>query len=87
MVVQFARWTPRDELEGVETFVLNPRTGEGSYLGEALPRILSLDPEHVLFLEEEPYPRVTLGSSYGENASLLLKHQGAHRCSTCAGIR
>ena len=42
----------------VETYVLDPETGEGEYWGDSLPSMLAVTDEFAVFSWETPYPRV-----------------------------
>lgn len=42
----------------VETYVLDPETGAGEFWGDSLPAVLSLTPEHVVFLRRIPFPQL-----------------------------
>ena len=42
----------------VETYVLDPETGEGEYWGDSLPSMLAVTDEFVVFSWNAPYPRV-----------------------------
>lgn len=63
VLVQFARRRREDVLNGidryeVESFLVDPSTGEGLYLGEDLPEILVLDKERAAFALRDPFPQV-----------------------------
>lgn len=65
VVVQFARQSVEDLEAGVarpsfETFVLDVHAGEGTYLGDTLPRILWAGGDRALFASADPYPRIKL---------------------------
>ena len=42
----------------LETYVLDPETGEGEYWGDSLPSMLAVTDEFVVFSWGAPYPRV-----------------------------
>lgn len=67
LVVQFGRRKGQDVVNGIdrygiETYLLDVQTGEGLYLGESLPRVLSLHRDRVVLLHEDPYPRIEVAS-------------------------
>lgn len=67
LVVQFGRRRGQDVVNGIdryeiETYLLDVGTGEGVYLGESLPRVLSLDRGRVVLLYEDPYPRIEVAA-------------------------
>lgn len=63
VLVQFRRRRTEDVLNGidryeVESFLVDPSTGEGLYLGEGLPEILVLEKERAVFVLRDPFPQV-----------------------------
>jgi 6-bladed beta-propeller len=42
----------------LETYVLDPETGEGQYLGDSIPRIMYLSERRMITLKNDPYPRL-----------------------------
>jgi len=63
LIVQFGRRTKQEILAQtdtyvVETFLVDPQTGEGLYIGEGFPEVLSLEVENLLLIQEDPFPRV-----------------------------
>lgn len=45
-------------VEALETFAIDIASGEGYYLGDELPQVAFFDSETVVFLYEEPFPRI-----------------------------
>jgi hypothetical protein len=70
VLIQYGRRLREDILEGrnryaVETFIVDPPTGQGMYLGDELAQILAINTHRVALLHPEPFPRVevaTLGA-------------------------
>lgn len=63
LIVQYARRTAQDirdriDRYTVESFVVDPGTGEGSYLGEDLLQVLAMNDSQLAVVEVEPYPRI-----------------------------
>ncbi len=63
VMIQYGRRTQQEALDGVdryivETYAVDPSTGEGMYLGEDLPQVLTLTKDRVVFLHVDPFPRV-----------------------------
>ncbi|WP_425153943.1 hypothetical protein [Candidatus Palauibacter sp.] len=42
----------------VETYVLDPETGEGEYWGDSIPSLLTVTDEYAVSYRNDPYPRV-----------------------------
>ena len=42
----------------VETYVLDPGTGEGEYWGDSIPPLLAVSDEYAVFYRNDPYPQV-----------------------------
>lgn len=64
VVVQYARRTAQDLAErredryDIDTYVLDPLTGQGLYVGDAVPQVLAVRGDRVALLFPAPYPRV-----------------------------
>ena len=63
IVAQYSRWLRQDVIDQtgehvLETFVIDPITGNGHYWSDELPRIVWLSDEYVLTLLPDPFPRV-----------------------------
>ena len=63
VLVQY-RFQRKEDLENrtgrytIETWALDPATGQGEFWGDALPSMLALTDEYAVFSYEEPYPRI-----------------------------
>ncbi len=42
----------------IETYALDPQTGEGEFWGDSLPPMLAVTEDHAVFSYDNPYPRV-----------------------------
>lgn len=66
VVVQYARRTAQDLAEGredrydIDTYVLDPLTGQGLYVGDEVPRVLAVRGDRLALLFPTPYPRVEI---------------------------
>lgn len=64
-IVQFGQRSRADVLDKidrytVETYVVDPATGEGAYVGDQLPEVLAVQDDLIAFLHPAPYPRVEI---------------------------
>lgn len=65
VVVQISHVTLRSladkkEYEGLDTYVLSSRTGEGVYVGVNVPAIAAVTPSQVIVASHEPFPHLTI---------------------------
>src|SRR5690554_2395607 len=63
VLLQYARFAWSDDLgaansEGVETWILDAATGAGGVVSEAVPQIGAIRGSVVVFVHEDPYPRI-----------------------------
>jgi hypothetical protein len=64
-IVQFARKNKEDvrnrvDRAWVETYLLDPDSGEGILLDSEMPRVLTVSQDRVVFLKVDPFPRITV---------------------------
>jgi hypothetical protein len=63
VLIQYARFAREDlinnrQVYAVDTFIVDPLSGHGTYLGDNLPQVLVLEEHRIALLHPEPYPRV-----------------------------
>lgn len=61
MLVQVATRTSGSAvIESLDTYLLNYDDGQGHFLGDNIPEILSIGPNHIVFYIEEEYPKIMI---------------------------
>lgn len=68
LIVQYSRHTDEDTAareevrNDIETYVLDPHTGHGVYVGDDVPQILAVSGDHLALLHPSPYPVVEIAT-------------------------
>ena len=67
LLVQYAYVTNHDYRERtgvtrIDTYAVDPQTGEGEFWGSSIDPLLYVSNEHAVFLRQDPYPQVIVAS-------------------------